>query len=89
MSTPGRSDFPVGLVGVGISNLSLRTDRSVARFTGESFGSWSRSHENANQSSQTTDIPHSQIASGFLCLILQARNRTNTTMRMKISSLHL
>ncbi|PKU86779.1 hypothetical protein MA16_Dca020941 [Dendrobium catenatum] len=42
MSTLGRSDFSVGFVEVSISNLSLMTDRSVARFTG------ARSHENAN-----------------------------------------
>ncbi|PKU70440.1 hypothetical protein MA16_Dca007192 [Dendrobium catenatum] len=39
MSMPGRSDFSVGLVGVGILNLSLRTDGSVVRFTRESMGS--------------------------------------------------
>jgi len=58
-----------------------------ARFTGHSFGSWSSSHEKPNQSSQTTDMPQSQIASSFLCLILHLRNRARTAMRIRMRSL--
>ncbi|OAY70375.1 hypothetical protein ACMD2_03749 [Ananas comosus] len=62
-STPGRSDRPLGLRALGDSNRSLSTARSAARFTGQSFGSWSRSHEKANHVSQAIDSPHSHTAS--------------------------
>ncbi|CAA6669625.1 unnamed protein product [Spirodela intermedia] len=84
MSIPGRSDLPEE----DFSNLSLSTVRSAARFTGQSLGSWSSSHEKANQISQTTDIPHSQTASSLTCLIRHARNSPRTTIRANIRSLH-
>uniref|UniRef100_A0A0A8YPQ4 Uncharacterized protein n=1 Tax=Arundo donax TaxID=35708 RepID=A0A0A8YPQ4_ARUDO len=33
-------------------------------------------------------MPHSHIASSFLCLILHARNRPRTTMRIRMRSLY-
>uniref|UniRef100_A0A7C9CDF0 Uncharacterized protein n=1 Tax=Opuntia streptacantha TaxID=393608 RepID=A0A7C9CDF0_OPUST len=87
MSTPGRSDFPVGLLGPGVSNLSLKTLRSETRLTGLSLGSWSRTQENANQISQTTDIPHSHGASVLGCFILHARNNPRTASRINARSL--
>nr|GMD82599.1 hypothetical protein ACMD2_03749 [Ipomoea batatas] len=65
MSTPGRSDRPLGLVGDGDSNFSLRAARSAARSMGFTLGSISRIHENANHNSHTTDIAHNHIASRF------------------------
>jgi hypothetical protein len=37
MSIPGISDFPVRLFGVGVSNFSLSTVRSVARLMGRAL----------------------------------------------------
>ncbi|RDX91596.1 hypothetical protein CR513_26405, partial [Mucuna pruriens] len=65
ISIPGRSDFPEGLEGLGVSNFSFKTSRSATRFTGKSLGSWSSTQEKANQISQTTDMPHSQSASSL------------------------
>ncbi|KAL0916326.1 hypothetical protein M5K25_013828 [Dendrobium thyrsiflorum] len=86
-SMPGRSDLPLGLRRLGDSNLSLRTVRSVALFTGQSLGSWSRSHEKANQSSHVMDMAQSQIASWFGWRIRHARKKPSATRRIRISNL--
>ncbi|GER39165.1 octanoyltransferase [Striga asiatica] len=87
MSTPGRSDFPVGLAGLGVSNLSFSTLRSVARLIGHNLGSWSSNQEKANQISHTTDMNHNHLASSFGWLTLHARNSPRTAIRTKIKSL--
>ncbi|CAA6673778.1 unnamed protein product [Spirodela intermedia] len=84
MSIPGRSDLPPP---PPLSNFSFSTARSVARLIGESLGSWSSSQQKANQTSQTTDIPHSQIASSFLCLILHAKNSPSAIIRRNTRTL--
>lgn len=58
---PGRSERPLGFMEG--SKRSLRTERSVILLSGQSSGSWSRTHERANQTSQMTDIIHSHMAS--------------------------
>ncbi|KAM0044948.1 hypothetical protein Hdeb2414_s0010g00359071 [Helianthus debilis subsp. tardiflorus] len=86
MSIPGRSERFLGLFWVG-SKRSFRTERSVVRVTGQSLGSWSRSQENANHTSQITDMSHSQTASWLGCEMRQVRNRASAASRITISNL--
>lgn len=87
-SIPGRSDRPLGLAGEGDSNFSLRACKSVALFIGLNFGRISRSHENENHNSHTTDIPHSHIASLLGFRTRHVRKKISTIRRMKISTLY-
>uniref|UniRef100_A0A7C9D2X2 Uncharacterized protein n=1 Tax=Opuntia streptacantha TaxID=393608 RepID=A0A7C9D2X2_OPUST len=86
-SMPGRSDLPFGFLRLGDSYRSLSTERSIILFTGQIFGSWSRTQEKANQISHATDIPHNQMASRFGCRILHVRNKPKAARRITISNL--
>lgn len=88
-SIPGRSERPLGLEGDGVSNFSFKAWRSVDRFTGLSLGRMSRTHENANQSSQIMEMTHSQIASLFGFWIRHPRKKKRIARRITISTLRL